>query len=203
MQDLLEAARAAFANAYAPYSEFRVGAALRSAAGRIFAGANVENASYPEGNCAEASAIAAMVAAGEREIAEALVLADGPDLCTPCGGCRQRLAEFAGPSLPIHLCGPQGLRRTVTLGELLPLSFSLAGGASASGNRARSALDVIRERAPDFRPRVGLILGSGLSCNRRRDRRPSRRSTTPICRVFPGPASRATPAAWCWAGSGA
>jgi xanthosine phosphorylase len=163
MQDLLEAARAAFENAHAPYSRFQVGAALRSASGRIFAGANVENASYPEGNCAEASAIAAMVAAGEREIAEALVMAEGPTLCTPCGGCRQRLAEFAGPDLLIHLCDPQGLRRTVTLGELLPLSFSLDRYTNASGNGASSALAVIRARAPDFTPRVGLILGSGLS----------------------------------------
>jgi xanthosine phosphorylase len=163
MQDLLEAARAAFENAHAPYSGFRVGAALRSASGRIFAGANVENASYPEGNCGEASAIAAMVAAGERGITEALVLADGPALCTPCGGCRQRFAEFAGSGLPIHLCDPQGLRRTVTLGELLPLSFSLDRDANPAGERARSAFDLIRERAPDFTPRIGLILGSGLS----------------------------------------
>ena len=93
--------------------------------GRVFAGANVENASYPEGNCAEASAIAAMVAAGERRITEALVVAAGERLCPPCGGCRQRLAEFAGPMAPIHLCDPQGLRRTATLGELLPLCFAL------------------------------------------------------------------------------
>jgi xanthosine phosphorylase len=131
MQDLFEAARAAFENAHAPYSAFRVGAAVRTASGRIFAGANVENASYPEGNCAEASALAAMVAAGERTIAEALVLAAGERLCTPCGGCRQRLAEFAGPDVPVHLCDPQGLRRTVTLGELLPLSFALDGAGEA------------------------------------------------------------------------
>ena len=161
MQDLLQAARAAFANAHAPYSGFRVGAAVRSASGRIYAGANVENASYPEGNCAEASALAALVAAGERTIAEALVVADGPALCSPCGGCRQRLAEFAGPDLPVHLCDLRGRRRTVTLGELLPLSFSLAAGTAQHG--AGSALEVIRGRAPDLRPRVGLILGSGLS----------------------------------------
>ena len=125
MQDLFEAARAAFDNAHAPYSHFHVGAAVRAASGRIFAGANVENASYPEGNCAEASAIAAMVAAGERQISEVLVVAAGERLCTPCGGCRQRLAEFAGPDVPVHLCSPDGLRRTVTVGELLPLSFSL------------------------------------------------------------------------------
>jgi xanthosine phosphorylase len=162
MQDLFEAARAAFENAHAPYSAFRVGAAVRTASGRVFAGANVENASYPEGNCAEASALAAMVAAGERTIAEALVLAAGPRLCTPCGGCRQRLAEFAGPDVPIHLCGPDGLRRTVTLGELLPLSFSLDEGDTGNGARRQSALEVIRARLPGFVPRIGLILGSGL-----------------------------------------
>jgi xanthosine phosphorylase len=162
MQDLFEAARAAFENAHAPYSAFRVGAAVRTASGRVFAGANVENASYPEGNCAEASALAAMVAAGERTFAEALVLAAGERLCTPCGGCRQRLAEFAGPDVPIHLCGPDGLRRTVTLGELLPMSFSLDEGKAGNGARQPSALQVIRARLPGFVPRVGLILGSGL-----------------------------------------
>ncbi|MGH6903287.1 MAG: cytidine deaminase, partial [Geminicoccaceae bacterium] len=149
MQDLFEAARAAFENAHAPYSAFRVGAAVRTASGRVFAGANVENASYPEGNCAEASALAAMVVAGERTIAEALVLAAGERLCTPCGGCRQRLAEFAGPDVPIHLCGPDGLRRTVVLGELLPLSFGLDQGNGCGAPR-QSAADVIRARLPGF-----------------------------------------------------
>ena len=93
MQDLFDAALAAFHHAHAPYSAFRVGAAVRTASGRIFAGANVENASYPEGNCAETSALAAMVAAGERKLAEALVVAAGERLCAPCGGCRQRLAD--------------------------------------------------------------------------------------------------------------
>jgi xanthosine phosphorylase len=159
MQDLFEAARTAFENAHAPYSDFRVGAAVRAASGRVFAGANVENASYPEGNCAEASALAAMVAAGEREIAEALVLAAGERLCTPCGGCRQRLAEFAGPDVPIHLCSPDGLRRTVTMGELLPLPFALHAD---TGHGGPAAAEAIRAHRPDFVPRVGLILGSGL-----------------------------------------
>jgi xanthosine phosphorylase len=161
MQDLFEAARVAFENAHAPYSMFRVGAAVRGASGKIFAGANVENASYPEGNCAEASAIAALVAAGERRITEALVLAAGERLCTPCGGCRQRLAEFGAPDLSVHLCDPQGLRRTVTLGELLPLSFGMSAGA-ATGSGPCSAVEAIRARAPDFVPQIGLILGSGL-----------------------------------------
>jgi homotetrameric cytidine deaminase len=186
VQDLFEAARAAFDHAHAPYSNFRVGAAVRATSGRIFAGANVENASYPEGNCAEASAIAAMVAAGERQITEALVLAAGESLCTPCGGCRQRLAEFAGAATPIHLCDPEGLRQTIILGELLPFSFAL-GEARAIGPRAKSengqegvgpqparasrgqridtstAVDVIRARLPHCAPRLGLVLGSGLN----------------------------------------
>jgi len=162
VKDLFEAARTAFENAHAPYSNFHVGAAVRAASGRIFAGANVENASYPEGNCAEASAIAAMVAAGEREITEALVIAAGERLCTPCGGCRQRLAEFADADVPVHLCGPEGLRRTVTVGELLPLSFALGEAPANPGGSLQAAVDVIRARLPDFAPRIGLILGSGL-----------------------------------------
>ncbi len=161
MEDLLAAARAAFDHAHAPYSNFRVGAAVRASSGKIFAGANVENASYPLGNCAEASALAALVAAGERRITEALVLAAGERLCTPCGGCRQRLAEFGGPEVSVHLCDPAGLRSTVSLGELLPWSFSL-DRADAAQASAPSALDVIRARRPGFAPRVGLVLGSGL-----------------------------------------
>src|SRR5581483_3942452 len=120
---LIAAARAARAQAYAPYSGFAVGAALRGAGGAIFAGANVENAAYPQSQCAEASAIGQMIAAGERRIAAAVVIG-GDQACPPCGGCRQRLAEFAGPDLPIHLCAPDGrLLHRVTLGELLPLAF--------------------------------------------------------------------------------
>jgi cytidine deaminase len=121
--DLIAAAAAARANAYAPYSGFAVGAAIRAADGSLYAGANVENAAYPQGQCAEASAIGAMIAAGGRRIGEMVVLADGAALCSPCGGCRQRIREFAEPGTRIHLCGPEGLRRTVTLGELLPLAF--------------------------------------------------------------------------------
>jgi cytidine deaminase len=121
--ELIAAAATARANAYAPYSGFAVGAAIRDADGRLHAGANVENAAYPQGQCAEASAIGAMIAAGGKRIVEMVVLAEGDALCTPCGGCRQRIREFADPATRIHLCGPEGLRRTVTLGELLPLSF--------------------------------------------------------------------------------
>ncbi len=121
--DIVAAARAAMARAYAPYSRFKVGAAVRGESGRLYAGCNVENAAYPQGWCAEASAIAAMVMAGETRIVEAAVMGGGDAPCTPCGGCRQKLYEFAGDELPIHVCGSQGLRRTVTLGELLPLAF--------------------------------------------------------------------------------
>lgn len=121
--DLIAAASAARANAYVPYSRFAVGAAIRADDGRLYTGANVENAAYPQAQCAEATAIGAMISAGGRRIAEMVVLADGDALCTPCGGCRQRIREFAASDTPIHLCGLQGIRRTVTLGELLPLSF--------------------------------------------------------------------------------
>jgi cytidine deaminase len=121
--DMIEAAIAAMAKAYAPYSNFPVGAAVRGAGGAVYSGCNVENAAYPQGCCAEASAIAALVLAGERRIVEVAVAGQGDMLVTPCGGCRQRLREFAADDVLIHLCGPQGLRRSVTLGELLPLSF--------------------------------------------------------------------------------
>jgi cytidine deaminase len=120
---LFAAARAAQGSAYAPYSRFKVGAALRTPDGAIYAGCNVENAAYPQGACAEAGAIAAMAVAGKRRIAEILVVGDGEALCTPCGGCRQRIREFAEPSAEIHVAGPEGVRRTFTLAELLPESF--------------------------------------------------------------------------------
>jgi cytidine deaminase len=121
--DLLTLARSMMGRAYAPYSRFQVGAALRAEDGSIHGGCNVENAAYPQGLCAEASAMAALVGAGRRRIVEVLVIGGGDALCTPCGGCRQKLREFAGDNLPIHVCGPEGWRRTLTLGELLPLSF--------------------------------------------------------------------------------
>lgn len=130
MSDSYEALFAAAATvrgkAYAPYSRFHVGAAIRTEDGRIFAGCNVENAAYPQGQCAEACAIGTMVANGATRIAEVVVIGgeDGDGmLCSPCGGCRQRLREFAGANTPIHICGPEGLRLTATLEDLLPLSF--------------------------------------------------------------------------------
>jgi len=123
IRSLFDAAKAAQRNAYAPYSHFDVGAALRSRSGAIFAGCNVENAAYPQGACAEANAIGAMALAGERAIAEMLVIGDGEGLCTPCGGCRQRIREFAQPQTRVHIAGPEGVRLTLTLAELLPHSF--------------------------------------------------------------------------------
>jgi len=123
---LIDTARDAMEKAYAPYSRFAVGAAIRGASGRVYAGANVENAAYPQGQCAESSAIGAMILGGDRAIREVVVMGGKPgdgQLCTPCGGCRQRLREFAAPDTPIHVCGPEGLRRTFTLAELLPHSF--------------------------------------------------------------------------------
>jgi homotetrameric cytidine deaminase len=122
---LLRAAEAAMRNAHAPYSGFPVGAALRAPSGRIYSGANVENASYPQGQCAETSAIGALVAAGERVVTEVAVVAQREDFCPPCGGCRQRLSEFAAPGTPVHLGRPGGTRRTLTMAELLPLPFEL------------------------------------------------------------------------------
>ena len=124
---LFQAAREARRRAHAPYSRFAVGAAIRSTSGAIYAGCNVENASFPEGWCAETSAIAAMVLAGERRIAEVCVIADGPTLVTPCGGCRQRIAEFGTPRTRIHSADCRGIQRTFTLAEILPASFVLEG----------------------------------------------------------------------------
>jgi homotetrameric cytidine deaminase len=120
---LLRAADAAMRNAYAPYSGFKVGAALRAPNGALYTGANVENAAYPQSQCAEASALGALVAAGETAFVAAAVVAERIDICPPCGGCRQRLAELGGLETPVHLGRPGGPHRTVTIGELLPLSF--------------------------------------------------------------------------------
>ena len=124
IEALFQAAKGARAHAYAPYSKFAVGAAVRVATGEIFAGCNVENASYPVGICAEAGALAAMVAAGHRAIVEALVLGDGASgLVTPCGACRQRLREFGQPSMPIHIADPKAVQASFTLDALLPQAF--------------------------------------------------------------------------------
>jgi cytidine deaminase len=123
---LLAAATAVREHAYAPYSRFKVGAAIRAASGAVYTGVNVENVAYPEGTCAEAGAIAAMVAHGETRIAEVLVIADSPDPVPPCGGCRQKIAEFAGQDVPVTLCTTDGKSRTMTVADLLPGVFTAA-----------------------------------------------------------------------------
>ena len=125
-KQLVEAAHRARQNAYAPYSQFAVGAAVRAAGGGIYVGANVENAAYPQGQCAEASALGALVAAGETAITAVAVVGPAGVECTPCGGCRQRLAEFGGPDTPVYLGRPEA---PVQLGELLPRAFNFKGPA--------------------------------------------------------------------------
>jgi cytidine deaminase len=124
--ELLAAARAVRDNAHAPYSRFKVGAALRAASGRIFVGCNVENAAYPEGTCAEAGAIAAMVAAGEKRLVAVAVIADSPEPVPPCGGCRQKLAEFGAGDVPVTLATTAGAWQGTTIGGLLPGRFTAA-----------------------------------------------------------------------------
>lgn len=123
MQDLLKAALEIREKAYAPYSNFKVGAALRANDGRVFCGVNVENVAYPEGTCAEAGAIAAMIAAGATGLTEIAIIADAPDPVTPCGGCRQKLREFAGPEARVLMANLDGETREMTLAELLPGAF--------------------------------------------------------------------------------
>jgi cytidine deaminase len=122
-KDLFEAALSAQRAAHAPYSGYKVGAALRTTSGAMFSGCNVENAAFPVGTCAEAGAISAMVAAGERVIAEMLIVADGAALATPCGACRQRIREFATAETPIHVADGGGIRASFTQSSLLPHSF--------------------------------------------------------------------------------
>ena len=124
--DLLDAALRVRADAETRVGHPSVGAAIRCPDGSIHAGCNVENVAYPEGTCAEAGAIAAMVAAGRTEIAEVVVVADSPEPVMPCGGCRQKLAEFAGPETPVVLAGLDGPRLTTSVGALLPGAFAVA-----------------------------------------------------------------------------
>lgn len=128
---LIEAAAAVRENAHAPYSGFKVGAALRSVEGRVHVGCNVENVAYPEGTCAEAGAIAAMIAAGDRRIGEVAVIADSPAPVPPCGGCRQKLAEFAGGEVVVTMATTEGATLSLTVAELLPGAFDAGFMAKA------------------------------------------------------------------------
>jgi cytidine deaminase len=123
LAQLVQAARAARTRAYAPYSQFQVGAAVLDEAGRIHAGCNVENAAYPQGTCAEAGALAAMVLAGGRRVRAVAVVGEGAQPVTPCGGCRQKLREFAAPDVLVIVADGQRERARHTIDALLPASF--------------------------------------------------------------------------------
>lgn len=123
---LLDAATRVRERAYAPYSRFKVGAAIRSVEGNLHVGCNVENVAYPEGTCAEAGAIAAMIAAGDTRIAEICVIADSPEPVPPCGGCRQKIAEFAAQEVVVTLCTTDGKSKQMTVAALLPGVFTVA-----------------------------------------------------------------------------
>lgn len=122
-QELFEAARGAMAFAHAPYSKFPVGAAIRAEDGKIYTGANIENLSFPQGWCAEPTAISAMIMGGAKKIVEMAVIAEKLAECPPCGGCRQKIAEFASAHTRIYLCNEVGVSKTMTMEELLPFSF--------------------------------------------------------------------------------
>jgi cytidine deaminase len=121
--ELFEAARTAMDRAYAPYSKFPVGVALRADDGHVYLGANIENLSFPQGWCAEPTAIGAMIMGGGKKIVELAVIAEKLALCSPCGGCRQKIAEFASADTRIYLCDDAGVQKTVTMSELLPYAF--------------------------------------------------------------------------------
>jgi cytidine deaminase len=121
--DLFEAARDAMSFAHAPYSKFPVGAAIRADDGKIYTGANIENLSFPQGWCAEPTAIGCMIMGGGKKIVEMAVIAEKLALCPPCGGCRQKISEFASADTKIYLCDEVGVQKTMTIDELLPLSF--------------------------------------------------------------------------------
>ncbi|MDE4189768.1 cytidine deaminase [Phaeobacter gallaeciensis] len=128
---LKDAAIAVRENAHAPYSNFKVGAAIRAASGTVYVGCNVENVAYPEGTCAEAGAIAAMVASGETQLAEVYVIADSPDPVPPCGGCRQKLAEFGSGEVSVTMGTTAGAERRTTIADLLPGAFGASHMAGA------------------------------------------------------------------------
>jgi cytidine deaminase len=122
-RDLFDAAWAAMQKTHSPYSKFPVGASLRTEDGRVYSGCNIEVVSYPEGWCAETTMLAHYVMGGGGKISEICVVGEKKAKCTPCGGCRQRLAEFAGPKTPIYLCDNTGIVEATTLADLFPRGF--------------------------------------------------------------------------------
>jgi cytidine deaminase len=123
MKELIDLAIAARESAYAPYSKHPVGAALSTANGQLFSGCNVENAAYPEGVCAEAGAISAMILAGEKQIKDVVIAGPNDPLCTPCGGCRQKIREFSTSKTQIHVVSRSGKVNSFLFTDLLPESF--------------------------------------------------------------------------------
>lgn len=123
LDEMLQTAREAMDRAYIPYSHFAVGAVIRAQSGRLYAGCNVENAAYPAGSCAEQGAISAMILGGDTKIMEMVVMGNGEHLVSPCGSCRQRIREFAVPETIVHICDRNGVRKSMSLDELLPVSF--------------------------------------------------------------------------------
>lgn len=123
--ELFKAAKAAMEKAYAPYSRFPVGAALRTEAGAVHAGCNIENASYPEGWCAETTALGHMIMAGGGRVSEIAVVAEKMPRIMPCGGCRQRLSEFVTEDAKLHLCDFDGVVETVPFAAIFPRAFEL------------------------------------------------------------------------------
>lgn len=121
--ELFALAKEAMNKAYVPYSHFHVGAAILTANGKVYSGCNVENAAFPEGTCAEAGAIASMVLGGDTLIKDIFVIGKGEELVTPCGGCRQKIREFSSADTMIHICGDEGVRKSLSMNELLPFSF--------------------------------------------------------------------------------
>lgn len=160
---LFAAAKSVREAAYAPYSSFKVGAALVDEQGRVFAAANVENVAYPQSQCAEANAIGMLIAAGGRRIDEVLVVGDGPLMIAPCGGCRQRLAEFATPETPVHLADLDAVRKTVTMAELLPHGFAPAhlSAAPPTGSPVDAGAK-LRSMRHGGEIKIAIQLGSGL-----------------------------------------
>ena len=125
IKKMLKLARKARGNSYAPYSKFKVGACVLSKKGKYYLGSNVENSSSPEGTCAETGAVAAMVAAGDRHIEAVVIVGPTHKAISPCGGCRQRLAEFASKKVPVYFFDDEGNMKSMTVSELLPESFKV------------------------------------------------------------------------------
>ena len=122
-EKLFKEAKIVRQKAHVPYSNFKVGAALLTENNKIIVGCNVENAAYPQSQCAEATAVGNLITQGFNKIIEIVVIGSGKMLCSPCGGCRQRIREFSSLNTPIHMCNVDGHLKTLTLEELLPESF--------------------------------------------------------------------------------